>query len=101
MAVKNRTVADGILAGLEDAIAHASGDVSKARSTVYQSADAKLIREKLGLSQSEFSRHYGIPLDTLQNWEQRRARPDRTASAYLRAIEVLPEEIRQVQMRRD
>jgi putative transcriptional regulator len=100
MAEENTHVVDGILAGLQDAIAHASGDTSKARSTVYQATDAKLIREKLGLSQSEFSRHYGIPLDTLQNWEQRRSTPDRTASAYLSAIEMLPEEISQVHMRR-
>ena len=99
MAKKMSSLAQGIAAGLEDAIAHATGESGKARSTTFVCADAKAIRERLGMSQSEFSRTYGIPLDTLQNWEQRRSNPDRTASAYLWAIEDLPKQIGEAQLR--
>ena len=34
----------------------------------------KSIREDLGMSQSEFAEHFGINIDTLQNWEQGRSR---------------------------
>jgi len=83
-------IAKGILDGLNEAIAHVRGQPTKVRTSTYGFADAKAIRERLGMSQDEFSRTYGIPLDTLQNWEQRQSHPDRTASAYLWAIEDLP-----------
>ncbi len=99
MAKKLSALAEGIASGLEDAIAHASGASDKARSTNFVFANAKAIRKSLNMSQSEFSRVYGIPLDTLQNWEQRRSNPDRTASAYLWAIQDLPKQIGKAQQR--
>jgi len=99
MAEKLGEMAQGILDGLNEAIEHVKGKPSKVRTTTYVFADAKAIRERLGMSQSEFSRTYGIPLDTLQNWEQRRSHPDRTASAYLWAIEDLPRQIGEAQIR--
>ena len=36
--------------------------------------DIKKIREDLGMSQSQFAEHFGINLNTLQNWEQGRSR---------------------------
>ena len=39
------------------------------------------------MSQAVFSRAFGIPLKTLQHWEQGRHNPDRTAWAYLWTIE--------------
>jgi putative transcriptional regulator len=99
MAKKMSELAEGIAAGLKDAIGHARGIAGKARTKRYVSADAKAIRERLGMSQREFAHIYGIPLDTLQNWEQCRTYPDRTASAYLWAIDGLPEQISEVQLR--
>jgi putative transcriptional regulator len=87
-------MAKGILAGLEEAIAHMRGEPNNVRLTHYICADAKVIREHLDLSQREFSETYGIPLATLQNWEQGRNRPDKTASAYLWSIAKLPDEIK-------
>lgn len=99
MTKKMSDLAKGIIGGLEEAAAHAAGKPAKTRVTSYTFADAKAIRERLGFSQAEFSRTYGIPLDTLQNWEQRRTNPDRTASSYLWAIEALPKQIRETQLR--
>jgi putative transcriptional regulator len=99
MKKKMSPLAQGIIAGLEDAIAHVGGKTTKARTTTYVFADAKAIREQLGMSQSSFSTTYNIPLDTLQNWEQGRSNPDRTASAYLWAIAELPKQISKAQSR--
>lgn len=51
-----------------------------------RSSTVKRIRWKLGLSQSEFSAAFGIPLGTLRDWEQRRRKPDQAARSYLEVI---------------
>jgi putative transcriptional regulator len=88
-----------LIAGMEEVVAHIHGASNRARATVVEFADAKAIRERLGMSQTVFSRAYGIPLKTLQHWEQRRHNPDRTASAYLWTIEEFPEQVREAQQR--
>jgi DNA-binding transcriptional regulator YiaG len=54
-------------------------------------ADVKRVREHLGLSQAEFSIRFGLELDTIQNWEQGRYRPDPAAQLLLSVIESYPE----------
>jgi len=51
----------------------------------------KIIREELGLSQSEFSERFCIPRSTIQNWEQERRFPDQATNAYLFVIKSRPE----------
>lgn len=46
----------------------------------------KELRHAIGLTQEEFCVRFRIPLGTLRDWEQGRAKPDRPARAYLRAI---------------
>jgi putative transcriptional regulator len=41
------------------------------------------VREKLGLTQAEFSSVTKIPKGTIRNWEQHRTKPDATARALL------------------
>ena len=48
------------------------------------------------MSQREFSTAFGIPLSTLQNWEQGRRKLDGTATSYLKAIMMYPEEMKTV-----
>ena len=86
-----------LIAGMEEVVAHIKGEPNNSRATIVEFADAKSIRRGLGMSQSRFSRAYGIPLKTLQHWEQRRHNPDRTASAYLWTIEAFPDQVREVQ----
>ena len=88
-----------LIAGMEEVLSHVSGAPNKCRVTVVKFADAKAIREGLGMSQSAFSRAFGIPVKTLQHWEQRRHNPDRTASAYLWTIEEFPDQVREAQQR--
>ncbi len=49
------------------------------------------VRWELGLSRTEFSRRYGIPLNTLNDWERGRSEPDAGAVAYLKIIQAEPE----------
>ena len=88
-----------LIAAMEEAVAHARRAPNRCRKTIFEFADAKAIREGLGMSQSEFSRAFGIPLKTLQHWEQGRHHPDRTASAYLWTIEEFPNQVRKAQQR--
>jgi len=88
-----------LIAGMKEVVAHINGEPNNGRATVVEFADAKAIREKLGMSQAVFSRAYGIPLKTLQHWEQRRHNPDRTAPAYLWTIEEFPDQVREAQQR--
>lgn len=51
----------------------------------------KRVRLSLGLSQQAFAERYGIPLRTLQEWEQRRCEPDAAVVSYLHAIQQAPD----------
>lgn len=92
--------AKDLISGLQEASDYINGKPVNVRITQYNFADAKAIRKKLGMSQNEFCKTYEIPLNTLQNWEQKRSNPDRTASAYLWAIAELPRQISEAQTRR-
>jgi putative transcriptional regulator len=51
------------------------------------------VRAKLGLSQMQFARAFGISIDTLQNWEQGRRQPTGAAKVLLRVAAKHPEAI--------
>lgn len=57
---------------------------------------AKRVRRALSLSQEEFANRFGIPLRTLQEWEQGRREPDATTLAYLKVIEREPDIVTRV-----
>lgn len=48
--------------------------------------DVRQIREKMGLSQTEFADRFGLSFRTVQEWEQGRAVPDRPARVLLKVI---------------
>jgi putative transcriptional regulator len=52
--------------------------------------DAKLVREQIGLSQSEFARLMRVSVKTLQNWEQHRRNPTGPAAALLKIMATAP-----------
>ena len=54
-------------------------------------ADVKAIREKTGLSQSQFALLIGVKLKTLQNWEQGRRCPAGPARALLKIFQTDPQ----------
>jgi len=54
-------------------------------------SQAKKLRLKLGLSQSEFAARFGIPIGTLRDWEQHVAKPDKAAALLLMVIATEPD----------
>jgi len=49
------------------------------------------VRQRLGLSQSQFSRHINVPIETIRNWEQGKRYPTGAAKALLRVLDREPE----------
>jgi|688.fasta_scaffold1173707_1 putative transcriptional regulator len=91
-------LAQSILQGLQEALQHAEGNPAPGtRVHTYTFADAKAIREKLGMTQGVFAKTYNIPVHTLRGWEQKQRHPDAAASAYLWSIEKMPKEIAAIQ----
>lgn len=89
-----------IMAGVRDAQAYVNGDKSRGRIVAGPGApedphgpliDVTKIRTDLGLSQLEFARGFGVPVKTLQNWEQGRRAPKGAALTLLTVIEKNPE----------
>ncbi len=82
-----------LAASLKEGGAILHGEREASRTTTLQSPDARAIREKLGLSQTQFATLIGISPRTLQNWEQGHRHPEGTARALLRVAECHPEAV--------
>jgi len=52
---------------------------------------ARRVRQRLGMSQLEFSRRIDVPLDTIRNWEQGKRYPTGAAKALLKILDRAPE----------
>lgn len=85
---------DDLLESVRDLGRHVRGRrVAGVRETVIEDPDASVVREGVGLSQREFAILVGVPVKTLQNWEQGRTRPTGPARALLRAIAKDPKHV--------
>jgi putative transcriptional regulator len=80
---------DSIMAGLQDALAYTKGDKARGRAITLDARDLDVgkVRGKVGLSQDEFARAFGVSIGTLRNWEQKRVRPDGPARVLLTVID--------------
>lgn len=86
-----------IIEGLEDALAYAKGDKSRARAArVPDTIDVREIRKSLSMTQQEFSRQFGFPLGTLRNWEQGHRKPQGPSRVLLTLIKKMPDEVKRV-----
>ena len=63
------------------------------RRGVLSTIDVKALRERIGLTQAEFSTMIGVSIKTLQNWEQGRREPEGPAKALLRVVEKEPQAV--------
>jgi putative transcriptional regulator len=80
-----------LLAGVGQMGRHMRGkSVPSARVKKVEDIQARKIRLAVGLSQSRFAHLIGVPVKTLQNWEQNRTRPAGTARALLRIVQSDP-----------
>ncbi len=80
-----------LLASVREAGAILRGKKEAARRTVIEEPETRTIRETANLTQVQFARLLGVPVKTLQNWEQHRTRPSGPARALLRAVAKDPE----------
>lgn len=66
----------------------------KKRERIYnETNDVARIRQKTGMSQSEFAGFLGISVRTLQSWERNASKPSGAAATLLRIVEARPEVI--------
>ena len=58
-----------------------------------QARRIRMIRTNLGMSQNEFADKYGVPVRTLQEWEQARSSPPAFMMNFLKVIKAEPESV--------
>ena len=96
---KARSVGSEVIEALQNAVAYAEGDKSKARAhqiLVPPRINVKQVRRKLGMSQNDFADQFGISPATLRNWEQGRRQPDGPARVLLTIIDREPAAVQRV-----
>lgn len=84
---------DKLVASVKQAGKIKRGRFKPSRVFRFKPADIKAIREKLGVSQSEFALMIGVSVSTLQNWEQGRRQPYGPARALLKVAAENPEAV--------
>jgi putative transcriptional regulator len=85
-----------LLAAAREARAFARGEaVEGFRVHVPDQIDVKAVRNKLGVSQTEFATFFGVDVASVRNWEQGRRRPEGPARVLLKVIEHRPEAVRE------
>ncbi len=78
---------EDLLKSVRDLARHRRGQpVAGVRVTEVADIEPRAVREATKLSQAAFAELVGVPVKTLQNWEQRRTRPAGAARALLRAL---------------
>ena len=87
---------DRLLKSAHQALAYAKGEADTAHYAVHipQELDVKAIRHKVGLSQQDFAKYFGVSRRTIQEWEQGRRCPSGAARAFLVVIDREPEAVR-------
>ena len=83
---------DKIKAGLNDALAFQKGDGTRGveHRVLVEAVDVKKVRERLSMSQPEFSAAFALPLATVRNWEQHHREPEGPARVLLHIIDKEP-----------
>jgi putative transcriptional regulator len=88
----DKTLFDDLLQSLKEAKTLARGQKVRAvRQMALPATDVQAVRERTGLSQSEFARLMRVSTRTLQNWEQHRRQPTGPAAALLTMVATAPE----------
>jgi putative transcriptional regulator len=92
-----RKAFNDIKKGLEEAIEHSSGKVKrKTRTHKIHNINVKAIREKVGMTQTEFASSFGISLGTLRHWERGDREPRGPARVLLNVVNKAPKTVLKV-----
>ena len=88
----DKNLFEELLQSLKEAKTLARGKPGKAkRLEALPATNVQAVRERTGLSQSEFARLMRVSTRTLQNWEQQRRQPTGPAAALLAMVASAPE----------
>jgi putative transcriptional regulator len=87
-----------LVASVKQALAWAEGKDVPVRVTVVEVnrqpvIDVRSVRQKLGLSQSQFAARFGFKPATVRNWEQGRTQPDGPSRVLLAVIAHHPDAV--------
>ncbi len=86
-----KTLFDDLVQSLKEAKDISKGKAKASRRFEVKSPDVKAVRERIGLSQSDFARLMRVSIKTLQNWEQHRHNPTGPAAALLKIVSTAPD----------
>jgi putative transcriptional regulator len=98
-ATKHTAAGRRLIASAQQALAWAKGENAPGvRVTVVEVnrppvIEVRSLRQKLGLSQSQFAARFGFTPATVRNWEQGRTQPDGPARVLLAVIAHHPEAV--------
>jgi putative transcriptional regulator len=91
------SLADDLVTALNEAVAHSEGELDlPTRIYTPPPVDVRAIRKRFDLSRAKFAARFGLDPRALQDWEQGRRMPDRTARILLKVIEARPEVVESV-----
>jgi putative transcriptional regulator len=98
IAQKHTVAGSRLIRSVKQAVAWASGEDVPVRVTMVSVqrapvVDVRTVRQKLGLSQSQFAARFGFTPATVKNWEQGRTQPDGPARILLAVIAHHPEAV--------
>ena len=84
-----------LITSAKQALSYARGDTSEGFiAHVPDDVDVKSIRLSLGLTQPEFSLRLGFDVRAVQDWEQKRRLPERSARILLTVIAREPDAVK-------
>ncbi len=89
-----QTSGQQIIQAAQEALRFARGEDTGARITLIEVPNVPAIRKKLGFTQEEFARSFGVSLGTLRNWEQGARLPEGPARVLLTVIDREPVAVR-------
>jgi putative transcriptional regulator len=90
---KRSTVGEEILQGARESLGAIKGDTTAVRVTIIPRIDVGEIRRRLKMTQAEFSRAFGLSLDSVKNWEQGHRSPEGPAKVLLAVIAKDPQSV--------
>ncbi len=84
---------NSIKKGLDEALDFSKGKKTKAVVYKFTSVDVKNIRNRIGMSQSEFASAFGISVSTLRHWERGDRTPHGPALVLLNVVAKEPKAV--------
>jgi len=87
-----------LLEAMHEVLAHSRGEIELPSYEYHVPAMIEVapVRKRLGLSQVDFARTFGLCAGTIRDWEQGRRKPEGAARILLAVIDKYPEIVQEV-----